>query len=88
MRRLFFTLLLVCTALLGFAQVNPQAPLELDKNVKTGKLDNGLTYYVMHNEKPAQRADFYIVTDVGAREHAPFAGRRIAAPCHIAQQVP
>ena len=31
-----------------------QAPLELDRNVKYGKLENGLTYYVMHNEKPAQ----------------------------------
>ena len=71
MRRLFFTLLLVCAAVLGFAQINPQAPLELDKNVKTGKLDNGLTYYVMHNEKPAQRADFYIVTDVGAVQETP-----------------
>ena len=36
MRRLFFTLLLVFAAFLGFAQVNPQAPLELDKNVKSG----------------------------------------------------
>ena len=71
MRKLFFTLLLVCAAVLGFAQVNPQAPLELDKNVKTGKLDNGLTYYVMHNEKPAQRADFYIVTNVGAVQETP-----------------
>ena len=71
MRKLFFTLLLVCAAVLGFAQINPQAPLELDKNVKTGKLDNGLTYYVMHNEKPAQRADFYIVTNVGAVQETP-----------------
>ena len=62
---------MACVALLGFAQVNPQAPLELDKKVKYGKLDNGLTYYVMHNEKPAQRADFYIVTDVGAVQETP-----------------
>lgn len=71
MRRLVFTLLLVCTAVLGFSQINPQAPLELDKRVLTGKLDNGLTYYVMHNEKPAQRADFYIVTNVGAVQETP-----------------
>ena len=71
MRRLVFTILLVFAALLGFAQVNPQAPLELDKNVKYGKLDNGLTYYVMHNDKPAQRADFYIATNVGAVQEAP-----------------
>ncbi len=71
MKRVLFTLLFVCTALLGFAQINPQAPLELDKRVITGILDNGLTYYVMHNEKPVQRADFYIVTNVGAVQETP-----------------
>lgn len=71
MRRLVLSLLMACVTLLGFAQVNPQAPLELDKNVKYGKLENGLTYYVMHNEKPAHRADFYIVTNVGAVQEAP-----------------
>ena len=71
MRRLILTVVMACAAFLGFAQVNPQAPLELDKRVLTGKLENGLTYYVMHNEKPAQRADFYIVTNVGAVQETP-----------------
>lgn len=69
-----FLSLIMCMALTvmyGFAQVNPQAPLELDKSVRYGKLDNGLTYYIMHNEKPAQRADFYIVTNVGAIQETP-----------------
>ena len=70
-RKLFLAVVLGLVSLMGFAQVNPQAPLELDKNVKYGKLDNGLTYYVMHNEKPAQRADFYIVTNVGAVQETP-----------------
>ncbi len=71
MKKLFLSVVLVLAAVLGFAQVNPQAPLELDKKVLTGKLENGLTYYVMHNEKPAQRADFYIVTNVGAVQETP-----------------
>ena len=71
MKKLILSVVLVLAAVLGFAQVNPQAPLELDKKVLTGKLENGLTYYVMHNEKPAQRADFYIVTNVGAVQEAP-----------------
>ena len=70
-RKLFLLVVLLLAVVLGFAQVNPQAPLELDKKVLTGKLENGLTYYVMHNEKPAQRADFYIVTNVGAVQEAP-----------------
>jgi Predicted Zn-dependent peptidases len=72
MRKIFSFILMLCVATLsGFAQINPQAPLELDKSVRTGKLDNGLTYYVMHNEKPAERADFYIVTNVGAIQETP-----------------
>lgn len=43
-----------------------QQPLPNDPAVKTGKLDNGMTYYIRHNDKPAQRAEFYLATDVGA----------------------
>jgi len=38
----------------------------MDPNVRTGKLANGLTYYVRHNEEPKDRASFYIVQNVGA----------------------
>ena len=31
-----------------------------------GHLDNGLTYYIRHNELPAGRAEFYLATNVGA----------------------
>ena len=63
---------LVLSAVVSFAQmIAPQAPLTLDSTVVYGKLDNGLTYYIKHNEKPAQRADFYIVTDAGAIQETP-----------------
>ncbi len=62
----------VLCAVVGFAQIlPPQAPLAADSTVVYGKLENGLTYYIKHNEKPAQRADFYIVTDVGAIQETP-----------------
>ena len=62
----------VFAAVISFAQmVSPQNPLALDSTVVYGKLDNGLTYYIKHNEKPAQRADFYIVTNVGAIQETP-----------------
>ena len=51
--------------------VKPNEKLQLDSTVVMGKLENGLTYYIRHNEKPAQRADFYIVTDVGAIQETP-----------------
>jgi len=38
----------------------------MDPAVRVGKLDNGLTYYIRHNEKPKGQASFYIYHDVGA----------------------
>ena len=43
-----------------------QTQLPVDENVRIGKLENGLTYYIRHNGKPAQRAEFYLATNVGA----------------------
>lgn len=37
-----------------------------DPEVRIGRLDNGMTYYLRHNEKPKGQADFYILHDVGA----------------------
>ena len=41
-------------------------PLPLDPAVRHGQLENGLTYYIRHNERPAGQADFYIVQKVGS----------------------
>ena len=62
MKRLFFMLVATIVALTTFAQT----VLPVDPNVRIGKLDNGLTYYIRHNDKPAQRAEFYLATNVGA----------------------
>jgi zinc protease len=51
------------------AQEAPQLPN--DPAVRVGKLDNGLTYYIRHNDKPAQRAEFYLATNVGAIQETP-----------------
>ena len=48
------------------AQINPMQPIPADPEVRTGKLENGMTYYIRHNEKPKGQADFYILHDVGA----------------------
>ena len=45
----------------------PQMPqFPLDPAVRVGKLDNGLTYYIRHNDLPEHHADFYIVQKVGS----------------------
>ena len=37
-----------------------------DTNVVVGKLPNGITYYLRHNEEPRERATFFIIRNVGA----------------------
>lgn len=41
-------------------------PLPIDKNVITGKLDNGITYYVRHNSEPKNRAELTLVVNAGS----------------------
>ena len=48
-----------------FAQ-DPTQPLPLDPAVRVGVLDNGMTYFIRHNDKPKGQASFYIYHDVGA----------------------
>ena len=57
-------LILCCNFQQVFAQQMP--PIPVDKNVRIGKLDNGLTYYIRKNSQPANRADFYIAQKVGS----------------------
>ncbi len=60
------------TTLCVSAQMMPELPpIPLDPSVKSGKLDNGLTYYILHNEHPKDRANFYIAQKVGSTLEAP-----------------
>ncbi len=38
----------------------------MDPEIRTGRLDNGLTYFIRHNSEPEKRASFYIIQNVGA----------------------
>ena len=61
------TLTLIAMLALSATMFAQQAmPVPFDPNVRRGKLENGLTYYIRHNEKPAQRANFYIAQKVGS----------------------
>ena len=48
------------------AQLRPDMPIPADKEVRVGQLENGMTYYIRHNEKPKGQASFYIFHHVGA----------------------
>ena len=62
MKLLFIFIAAIFAAAMAFGQT----PLPNDPAVRTGKLENGMTYYIRHNDQPAQRAEFYLATDVGA----------------------
>ena len=64
-KRLFTALLVLGSAVMASAQ-QQMPPIPIDPNVRIGKLDNGLTYYIRHNELPEKRADFYIAQKVGS----------------------
>lgn len=66
MKKITLVVISLFVTLLAFAQ-QPQ-PLPIDPNVKFGKLDNGLTYYIRHNKYPEKRADFYIAQKVGSMQ--------------------
>lgn len=65
-----FIAALIMSAVSVFAQVNAPV-LPNDPAVVKGKLPNGMTYYIRHNEKPAGRAEFYLATNVGAIQEEP-----------------
>ena len=64
MKRMIMSTLVLALSLVAMAQ-QPQL-LPIDSAVRVGKLENGLTYYIRHNEYPKQRAEFHIAQAVGA----------------------
>jgi Predicted Zn-dependent peptidases len=48
------------------AQLNLSEQLPLDPQVKIGKLENGLTYYIRQNKKPEQRVELRLVVNAGS----------------------
>ena len=66
MRKLIFSLVALFIGVSSICAQGPMDPLPADQNVRVGQLENGLTYYIRHNEKPKGQASFYIYHDVGA----------------------
>lgn len=66
-------LLTLAMSVLCIFGIMAQAPQELPINpqIKHGVLPNGLTYYILHNEMPKERANFYIAQKVGSTLETP-----------------
>lgn len=64
LQRISALLVFVACAMTTFAQQMP--PIPIDPQVRIGKLDNGLTYYIRQNNYPEGQANFYIAQKVGS----------------------
>jgi zinc protease len=65
MKRILLNIALLGAATMMWAQ-GPSEKLPIDGEVRFGQLENGLTYYIRHNEQPKQRCEFHIAQAVGA----------------------
>ena len=63
LKHLFLIALLFITGMISAQQMGP---IPVNKNVRQGKLSNGLTYYILHNDWPEHVANFYIAQRVGS----------------------
>ncbi len=72
MKRLFTTVIALLVAFVVAAQPGAQQipVIPADKAVRVGQLPNGMKYYLRHNDKQKNLADFYISHDVGAIQEA------------------
>lgn len=65
-KKVLMMAVLLGSATLISAQDMQMPPVPVDPNVRIGKLENGLTYYIRHNELPQHQADYYIAQKVGS----------------------
>lgn len=65
-RFLLLILLLITLISSSWAQNNVTDKLPVDPNIKTGKLANGLTYYIRKNAKPEKKAELRLVVNAGS----------------------
>jgi len=64
--QLFFIVALLLLSSSIFAQTNLNEKLQKDPDVVYGVMDNGMTYYIRHNETPKNRAELTIITRSGS----------------------
>jgi len=69
MKKRFTCLLILLSVLFPLFSISQnilEQPAPVDPAIRIGRLDNGMTYYIRHNEEPKERASFYIIQNVGA----------------------
>lgn len=65
-RSLFVIVAVLIISVNSYAQTDLTKSAPTDPLIRTGKLSNGLTYFIRNNKEPEKRASFYIIQNVGA----------------------
>ncbi len=72
MKKQLVLLVLIAISFSTFAQkqvtIDKTAKVPMDEKIRHGVLDNGLTYYIQANSTPVNRAEFFLVNNVGAMQ--------------------
>lgn len=66
---LALSILFIGLSAVSFGQVSNNElskPIPLDSKILTGKLDNGLTYYIRQNDKPENKVELRLVVNAGS----------------------
>lgn len=67
LRKLLLSIIFTVTiAATSFTQSDLNAPIPIDPNVRIGKLENELTYYIRKNQVPEKKAEFRLVVNAGS----------------------
>lgn len=66
LKAFFFIAFLAASALSLQAQEDWSKPLPLNPKVTTGKLENGITYYILPNSKPEKKVELRLVINAGS----------------------
>ena len=66
LKEFLILIVLLLTGAGSSAQTDLNKPAPVDPDIRIGKLNNGLTYFIRHNKEPEKRASFYIIQNVGA----------------------
>ncbi|MDR1793576.1 MAG: insulinase family protein [Bacteroidales bacterium] len=60
--------LVVCMLWTAVWAQDVNAPINNDPNVKIGKLENGMTYYIRANKKPEKKVEFRLAVNAGSMQ--------------------
>lgn len=66
LKKMNYLLGLIALAVVFSSKPLTAQELPMDSAIRMGVLNNGITYYIRHNEEPKERASFYIMQNVGA----------------------